>query len=410
MTLSLCMIVKNEAQAITACLQTVTDLVDEIVVVDTGSTDDTVDLARRQGAQVIPFTWGEDFAAARNVGLQAATGDWIIVLDADERLTAQGSAQIRAIAQGYPAGDTLLGVILRRQEIGAQQAPYTLLTRLFRNRPDIRFQRPYHETIDDSLSAIQAQEPGWQISTLSGITIEHTGYQAETIARADKYQRARTIMERHLAQQPQDSYILNKLGALHVQRGDSRQGLPLLQRGLESCPPADAATRYELHYHLGLAHRSLQQLAEAEQHYRAALDQPVEALVKLGSHINLGSLLRLTKRLAAAEEQFQRAIAIDPSCAIAYFNLGVVYRAQQNLQAAAAAYRQAIMYRPTYGEAHQNLGLVLYKLGQFEDCILALQKAVAIFQTTNPDTADKLRTGIQALGLPNTLLAKAHLL
>lgn len=406
MTISLCMIVKNEAQYLPACLQSAAKLVSEIIVVDTGSSDDTVALAQQHRASIIEFDWEDDFAAARNVGLAAATGDWILVLDADERLSPEAADQIRRIDQ---TETNLLAVTLLRHEVGAQQSPYTLLTRLFRNRSDIRFQRPYHETVDDSLSSIQAHASRWKIGRLAGVAIEHTGYQAAAIAAVNKFQRARTIMERHIDRHPQDAYVLNKLGALYVQQGELQRGMELLQRGLDPAP-SDAATRYELHYHLGLAHRSLQQLSAAEHHYQAALRQPVEDMLKLSSYLNLGSLYKQLGQLSLAGQQFQIAIAISPQWAIAYFNLGVVYRAQGKLEAAIEAYRQAILHRPDYGEAYQNLGILLYKQGRFEECVPAFQQAIDCYQRTNPQAAQKLKQGIQSLGLPRQLLAQAYLL
>ena len=85
-TISLCMIVKNEGHNLHRCLQSVQGFVNQIIVVDTGSEDNTVEIARSYGAEVHFFEWCDDFAAARNHSLSFATGDWILVLDADEKL------------------------------------------------------------------------------------------------------------------------------------------------------------------------------------------------------------------------------------------------------------------------------------------------------------------------------------
>jgi len=86
--LSLSMIVKNEARDLARCLESVKPVVSEIVVVDTGSTDETPQIAAGLGARVISTPWTNDFSAARNIGLDAATGDWLLLLDADEELPA----------------------------------------------------------------------------------------------------------------------------------------------------------------------------------------------------------------------------------------------------------------------------------------------------------------------------------
>ena len=91
------MIVKNEARNLEASIAPVQELVDEIVVVDTGSTDDTVAIAERLGAKVFHFAWCDSFAAARNAAIEHATGDWIFVLDADDRMVPSEVAKLRAL-------------------------------------------------------------------------------------------------------------------------------------------------------------------------------------------------------------------------------------------------------------------------------------------------------------------------
>ena len=86
--LSVCMIVKNEERFLGQCLASVKGLADELIIIDTGSTDRTVEIAREHGAQVGHFEWCNDFAAARNASIAPATGDWILFLDADEELSS----------------------------------------------------------------------------------------------------------------------------------------------------------------------------------------------------------------------------------------------------------------------------------------------------------------------------------
>src|ERR1039457_6090419 len=93
-SLSLALIVKNEARCLARCLRSVQSVVNDIVVVDTGSQDDTVRIARECQATVMNFAWGDDFAAARNFALAQTTGDWILVLDADEHASPALAAEI----------------------------------------------------------------------------------------------------------------------------------------------------------------------------------------------------------------------------------------------------------------------------------------------------------------------------
>lgn len=94
--ISLCMIVKDEEELLPHCLASVQGAVDEMIVVDTGSSDRSPEIARQHGAVVVPFEWCDDFAAARNAGLEQASGDWILFLDADEVLDRAAREQIRS--------------------------------------------------------------------------------------------------------------------------------------------------------------------------------------------------------------------------------------------------------------------------------------------------------------------------
>lgn len=415
MTLSLCMIVKDEASTLGRALASVQDLVDEIIVVDTGSGDDTVAIAQSCGAKVQTFPWGNDFAAARNASLRHATGDWVLVLDADETLQPEAAQYLRQLDQGHslgniPASD-VLALNLLRLEIGSPQAPYTLITRVFRNRPEITFHRPYHETVDDSILALQRQDPRWQVVTLTDVALHHTGYDPTVVVQRGKFERARSTMEQYLADHPQDSYLLNKLAALYLEDGKADLALSLLDRALAQEPDIDPLTRYELHYHRALALGDWQpdQPEAIAQAYQSALDQPVPAILKLGAWINYGSLLKQQGALTDAIALFEQAIATDPTLAIAHYNLGTAHRARGYLDEAIAAYRKAITLQPDYAEAYQNLGVALFKLGQLPESIQAFGRAIQIYQVENPALADSLKRGVEQLGIPPTLLA-AHLL
>ena len=153
--LSLSMIVRDEATRIEACLRSVQDFVDEMVVVDTGSTDETVALAQACGARVEHLTWPGDFAPARNAALEHVKGDWVLVLDADEQLRTEAIPKLKALM----AQPDVLVINLLRHELGAAMAPYSNVSRLFRRHPRIQWSRPYHSMIDESVAALMSDEP-----------------------------------------------------------------------------------------------------------------------------------------------------------------------------------------------------------------------------------------------------------
>lgn len=144
------MIVKNEERQIARCLASVKALVDEIVVVDTGSTDETARVAAQFGAKVSRFDFSHvDFAAARNHGLSQASSRWILVLDADEVLDVRSARQVRP-CMGF--GENT-GHFFARRNFHANSERFTTdyVVRLFPNRPEYRFRGRVHETVDRSI-------------------------------------------------------------------------------------------------------------------------------------------------------------------------------------------------------------------------------------------------------------------
>jgi tetratricopeptide (TPR) repeat protein len=388
------MIVRDEAARLATCLNSVRSLVDEMVIVDTGSQDDTIAIAQGFGARIITFTWCNDFAAARNLSLEQAQGDWILVLDADETVVQSVMPTLRQVTQ---QPDVLL-VNLVRHEIGAAQAPYSLVSRLFRNRPDLRFARPYHELVDDSVSAIVQQEPHWRILSLPDVALLHEGYQAADITGRNKTERARRIMEAALETYPTDAYLCSKLGALYVQSGEVMRGLTLLEYGL-AVNPAEAAVRYELSYHLGIAYSQVQDNVTAIAHYRSALEQPILPQLKLAAYNNLGNLLQAQGDLAGAKLAYQTMVEIAPGFAIAHFNLAVTLKALGDLSGALTHYQQAIALDPDYISAHRNLGVLLLKLGRVDESKAAFQRAIVLYQQQRSPEAEQLRQALADIGL-----------
>ncbi|MGD1897143.1 MAG: glycosyltransferase [Phormidesmis sp.] len=406
-TLSLCMIVKDEAENLPRALASVKDLPDEIIVIDTGSGDATPTIAEKAGAAVDFLMWGDDFSVARNASLDRATKDWVLVLDADETLTQAGYDFIRSIKAEKQIGkispENLLLVTMMRRELGANQSPYTQVSRLFRNLAAVKYIRPYHEGVEESVQALMAAEERWQVAQLGAVAIDHTGYGVSAIAAKDKLSRAKRIMEKHLAAYPEDAYTANKLGALYTQSDDWEKSLNLLELALRS-GNFDPATEYELYYHLGITYRHIDdRLDDAEAAYRKALAVPVAGLLKLSAYLNLGALLKLKGDFDGAIAQYEAAGRIDPRQPVTFFNLGVVHRAKGYLEPAQRAYEYAISLDPNYAAAHQNLAVVLFKLGKLPESKAAFERAINLTKTTNPAEAERLRQGLENLKIDEAL-------
>lgn len=394
MKLSLCAIALNEESALPQCLSSVTGVVDEIVLLDTGSSDRTKEIAQSFGAKVYDYKWCNDFSAARNEALKYVQGDWVLVLDADEVLVPEIVPSLKQAIDN----EAYLLINLLRCEVGATSSPYSLVSRLFRRHPNIYFSRPYHALVDDSVALILDREPHWKIGNLPGVAIDHVGYQKNAIAALNKFAKARTAMEGFLATHPQDPYVCSKLGALYIEQNLFDEGMELLKRGLQFIN-VSADIQYELHYHLGIAYNRRKQVENAKSHYEQAIASNVDKMLKLGAYNNLGALQRATGDLNAAKTAFQTAVNIDPNFATGYYNLGLTLKAMGNLKEAIAAYNRAISINPHYAEAYQNLGVVLLKAGLVADSLAAFNKAISLHDDQNPIAAQQLRQGLQDMGL-----------
>jgi glycosyltransferase involved in cell wall biosynthesis len=391
--LSLCMIVKDEESRLAKCLKSAKNLVNEIIVVDTGSTDKTIEIAQSFAARVENYEWTHDFSAARNEALKYATGDWILVLDADEVLSPKIIPQIREVMNM----DDYILINLVRQEIGAQQSPYSLVSRLFRRHPHITFARPYHAIVDDSISEILRQETDWQIGHLTEVAILHDGYQKEVINQQDKFTKAQAAMESFMANNRHDPYVCSKLGALYIESGRVNDGIQLLLRGIAS-KQANADLMYELHYHLGIGYTHANNIKQALIHYQAATKLVVFPMLKLGAYNNLGSLFKEAGDLKNAKMAYGMTIRIDPNFAAGHYNLGLVLKAMGLFMDAIASYQKAIQLNPNYADAYQNLGVAWLKIGNVKAALPAFNKAISLHETNNPDEAVRLRQGLQEMG------------
>jgi glycosyltransferase involved in cell wall biosynthesis len=394
MKLSLCMIVRDEEVSLPKCLRSVKNVVDEMVVLDTGSVDRTPQIAQKFGAKVHHFTWCNDFSAARNDALKYVTGDWVLVLDADETLSPKIIPQLKDSLHR----EEYLLINLVRHEVGAEQSPYSLVSRLFRNHPDIYFSRPYHALVDDSVAVLLNKEPHWQVGYLPDVAILHVGYKKNVIAQHNKYAKAQAAMEEFLSAHPHDPYVCSKLGALYVDIGHIAPGIELLARGVTACED-NYEMLYELYYHLGIAYSRLQNSKQAIAHYKAAIKLPIYPILKLGAYNNLGNLLKAAGDFNGAKAAYETALKIDPSLATVHCNLGMTFKAMSLYPSAIASYQKSIRLNPSYAEAYQNLGVVLLKLGYVQESLTAFKKAIVLHEKQNPEEANRLRQGLQQMGL-----------
>ena len=232
MRLSACLIVKDEEQYLDDCLSSLSGFADEIIIVDTGSTDRSLDIARAHGARVVESAWREDFSFARNLGLDKATGDWILYIDADEQFDTH-LADKSCLNNPHAIAATV------SLQAAATLTPYDEL-RLFRNRTDLRFQSVIHETIRPAISAILERDHAATV-TSTPYSLKHYGYEGDL---THKHERNKDMLLRATAKDPNRIYLWHALGECYMGLGYSdaaqqawRRGLALVREG--SSAPGD---------------------------------------------------------------------------------------------------------------------------------------------------------------------------
>lgn len=175
--ISACVIVKNEAANLPAWLECMQQVADEIIVVDTGSTDDTVTIAKAGGAKVYEFPWINDFAAAKNYAISKAHGKWIIFMDADEVFTPETIDNVRSLLKKFRSFPKVIGFCCRliniEKEFPHQVRGYITQIRIFKNGKGIKYVGKIHEALDIP--------NGYKIELTRQVEINHTGYSSEII-------------------------------------------------------------------------------------------------------------------------------------------------------------------------------------------------------------------------------------
>ncbi|HJN75059.1 MAG TPA: sulfotransferase [Myxococcota bacterium] len=365
--LSLCLIAKDEAQFIEACLDSVVGVVDEIIVVDTGSSDDTVRIAKGRGAIVVHHPWADDFAAARNAALDASSGDWILVLDADERLV-DGSAIVAAIAEGdFDLGllplhnaddlDAELGEVVAGR---ARRGEAIQLGRLFRRSEDLRWEGRVHETPRSWMAA------GVRARNIPA-DIVHLGNVPAVREARDKARRNLRLLEARCAEAPGDAVAWGYLARERLDAGDVDGARGATDRGWSALQ--DALARGErpafvslatLRAHLQLASGAADEALVTCREARAlGSSHPNISLLSGVAHEHRGELEMASADYATALSwRGESAEELLPGVTgeVTWARLGQVRLRQERVDEAAQAFERALAHDPDHVEA--GLGLI----------------------------------------------------
>ncbi len=218
-TVSLCMIARDEEAVIGKAIKSALALVDEIVVVDTGSQDNTRIIAEGYGARVVDLVWHDDFAAARNAALAAASCDWILVLDCDEQLQSIRPVEFQRLLADPGVVGYRVGVVDSRT-VETERPEPTL--RLFRSHPDVRYRYPVHEQVLPSLVSLAAGD-ALVIADAPLLVVHDPGLPEQRSRKRDRNLR---LLRQASLDMPQEPFFEYQIGSETLHRLDG-QVLPV---------------------------------------------------------------------------------------------------------------------------------------------------------------------------------------
>jgi tetratricopeptide (TPR) repeat protein len=301
--LALAMIVKDEAENLPVSLGSVRDLCRQMVVVDTGSSDGSEAVAEALGAEVYHWTWRNDFAAARNFALEQVREPWVLVLDADEELAPVQADQDRLAAAvltptAYAYNLRVVSLLGDGSEVSE-----AYVTRLFRSRPEIRYEGAVHEQILPSL-----HRHGLRMDRLD-VRIIHTGYLSAVMAQRGKLERNRGLLLAELEDRPEDHYVHFQLGQCYLGLNQPDQAIAAFEAALHWAP-------------LGQELRPLYYLGLARAHLQAGRPQRALRVVREGlwhhpDYTDLeflrGQIWMTLGRLEEARAAFRRCLDLGPA-------------------------------------------------------------------------------------------------
>jgi GT2 family glycosyltransferase/glycosyltransferase involved in cell wall biosynthesis/tetratricopeptide (TPR) repeat protein/SAM-dependent methyltransferase len=370
--LSLCMIVRDNARTIRPCLESIRPWVDEMIVVDTGSNDETPHIAEELGARVFYFPWCDSFSAARNESLRHARGQWIFWMDSDDVIDAANGRKLRMLAHQDHDSD-LLGHVMQVHCPGADhdgQSDITVVdhVKLIRNRPDLRFEGRIHEQI---LPAIRRAggHTAW-----TDVFVVHSGYDHSPKGQKRKIERDLRLLHLELQEQPEHPFTLFNLGMTYADQGHHTQAVTFLRRSIELAGPGESHLRKAY----ALLVYSLSQMGQADD-ARAACCTGLDLFPRdVELRFRRALLLHEEGRLAEAAAMYEgllldagerhfTSIDVGISGFKARQNLALVYTDLGILEKAEAQWRHIVAEQPHYRPGWRGLTDLLFAQKRHDD-------------------------------------------
>jgi GT2 family glycosyltransferase/tetratricopeptide (TPR) repeat protein/2-polyprenyl-3-methyl-5-hydroxy-6-metoxy-1,4-benzoquinol methylase len=372
--LSLCMIVRDSSKTLPACLESIRPWVDEMVVVDTGSLDDTPRIVEAYGGRLFHFPWCDDFSAARNESIRHARGEWVFWMDSDDTIPPESGRGLRDLVDREVDGE-VLGFVMQVHCPGGggdgdAEADVTVVdhVKLLRKRPDLRFEGRIHEQI---LPAIRRAggEVAW-----TELYVVHSGSDHSPEAQERKRRRDLRILGIELAERPGHPFTLFNLGMTYVDGSQFTEGAESLRQSIAASGPEESHLRkaYAL---LVYAEMRLGRGQEALRTCRRGRELfPADAELRFREGVLLHELGRPEEAVRAyrdvLENREERHFAsVDRGLAgfKARQNLAVVFTDMGRLAEAEREWRNVVSEMPAHRAGWRGLGEILLRRGRVEE-------------------------------------------
>lgn len=320
-TISACLMVKNEEELLPDCLQSIRDWVDEIIVVDTGSTDRTVEIAESYGARIFHQPWEGNFSKHRNFSIAQATSDWIFIIDADERIHQEDISLIKKVLNQDDYEIISINVF---NVTGEHEEHVTFL-------PSIRFFRRElgmkYEGIVHNLLLPPADQPIMRV----GIRLKHYGYGLSPEKMKAKIARSKALLEKQIAENPDNAFALFNLAQL------------LQGEGVENHPENVAKIKEAASRALMLTHPDV----VSERH------------IHIMTHHQLGWVHFVLGEYDKAEKYCLDVLQFKPDYLDALLLLGHIYLRQEIFDKAELYYRKYIEAQAKYNETCETDNIII---------------------------------------------------
>ncbi|MBQ3601463.1 MAG: glycosyltransferase [Lachnospiraceae bacterium] len=343
---SVCIIAKNEASCIDECLKRLARYDWEIIVVDTGSTDCTMEIARKYTPYVYSFTWIDDFSAARNYSISKATNDYILVLDCDEYLEEEEHTAQTILTLPTYITPNQVGVFVRHSPTAvctdtasSPQMTTEHIVRFF-HKEKMHFEGRIHEQVVG-----KSGEPKSFVSI--PLSFYHVGYET-ALLQEQKASRNITLLEYELEKHPNNPYLYYQLGRSYFSIGNYAKALPCFETTLSMELDEQAEYVQNLVESYGYCLLYLKQYQKALE-----LEGIYSIFCKNADFVFLMGLIYMNNALfTQAIEEFQKATTISSYCVegvnsySANYNIGVIYECMGNHKEAIAYYSKCGTYAP----------------------------------------------------------------